>query len=460
VRPDDDATPGTDAGTKEGKIVSARSTGTRMDELYRHEPRGDGTATVELDSDTRADAPVEPNLYAKFTEHLAWNVSHGIDAQVVYNPTFGRWRFRESDPTADGGFVGSMDLERREAMIEEHAEQHDLPGPEGLAEAAADGLSFWWQRHGERDEVAVSPDVGQHGERGQRVEIEEASDDDPRGIEQWLYLPLQRTRGYEYEVVARARADTEVDLRLAFQRVDDEGDPEAELVGTDLEVTDEWTAFEGELEIPADAAPGDDDLLALTLTATEPCDVVLDRALIYPDDHVDYADPDVVEFFREADLPMMRWPGGNFVSDYDWREGVGPREERPTNNNPAWGGVEPNTFGTDEFMRFCENVGCEPLICVNAGTGTPEEAARWVEYCNGDPEETEMGALRVEHGHPDPYDVRYWELGNELWGRWQPNWTTADGNVTATSASTRPSSRPIRRSTCSPAASWASGTTT
>jgi hypothetical protein len=75
VRPDDDATPGTDAGTKEGKIVSARSTGTRMDELYRHEPRGDGTATVELDSDTRADAPVEPNLYAKFTEHLAWNAA-------------------------------------------------------------------------------------------------------------------------------------------------------------------------------------------------------------------------------------------------------------------------------------------------------------------------------------------------------------------------------------------------
>jgi len=113
-----------------------------MGKLYRHEQTTDGTATVELDPDTRAEASVDPNLYGKFSEHLAWNVSHGMDAQTVYNPTFGRWRFCESNPTADGGFVGSIDPERREAMIEEHVEQHDFPGTKGLAEAAADGLSF------------------------------------------------------------------------------------------------------------------------------------------------------------------------------------------------------------------------------------------------------------------------------------------------------------------------------
>jgi alpha-N-arabinofuranosidase len=96
--------------------------------------------------------------------------------------------------------------------------------------------------------------------------------------------------------------------------------------------------------------------------------------------------------------------------------------------NYAWGGIEPNTFGTDEFMSFCRAVGCEPMICINAGTGTPEEAARWVQYCNG-LATSAMGALRAANGHPEPFAVRHWEVGNELWGRWQARWTTAAGYV-------------------------------
>ncbi|MFB6140694.1 MAG: alpha-L-arabinofuranosidase C-terminal domain-containing protein [Halosimplex sp.] len=400
-----------------------------MRELYRHEQVTDGTATVRLDAETRADQPVDPKLYGKFAEHLAWNVNHGMDAQLLYNPTFGRWRFRADDPTADGGFVGSMDSDRRTAMIEEHADQRGYPGTDRLESAVADGLSFWWLRRGDRDEVTVSPDVGEHRGRAQRIEVEDATAEAPKGVMQWCYLPLQRTRTYEYEISVRARVDTSAELQLALHTVDADGDPAGDLAAAELDVGEAWRTFEGELEIPADATPDPDDTVACSITAESDCDVVVDRALLYPDDHVHRADPDVIERFREADLPLLRWPGGNFVSDYDWRDGVGPVDERPTNNNPAWGGVEPNLFGTDEFVQFCEAVGCEPLICVNAGTGTPEEAAKWVEYCNGDPEETEMGRLRAEHGHPEPYDVTYWEVGNELYGRWQPNWTTPDGNV-------------------------------
>jgi alpha-N-arabinofuranosidase len=85
-------------------------------------------------------------------------------------------------------------------------------------------------------------------------------------------------------------------------------------------------------------------------------------------------------------------------------------------------------FGTDEFIAFCRAVGCEPMICVNAGDGTPEEAARWIEYCNG-PADSPMGRLRAANGHAEPFNVRHWEVGNELWGRWQFHWTTATGNV-------------------------------
>src|SRR5206468_5093319 len=122
-----------------------------------------------------------------------------------------------------------------------------------------------------------------------------------------------------------------------------------------------------------------------------------------------------------------RWPGGNFVSTYHWEDGVGPLDSRPTKANFAWGALELNTFGTDEFISFCRAVGCEPMICVNAGSGTPEEAARWIEYCNG-PATSPMGKLRAANGHPEPFHVKHWEVGNELWGkcagrvgkRWRP----------------------------------------
>lgn len=399
-----------------------------MSKLYRHEAHAGSVPTVEIDPETRANSPISPRLYGKFSEHLAWNVDHGMEAQLLYNPTFGRWRFRAAAPTEDGGYVGSMDPQRRQEMIEEHAELKGYPTADGLTAGVKDGLAFWWQRRGMSDAVEVSPDVGPHRTRAQRIEVRRTTSNDPAGIVQWTYLPLQRTRMYEYSVTIRARADTAADMRLALHRVDENGTIEAELVAARLEVRDEWQTFDGTLSIPADVAPPADDLVALSLTAVEACNVVVDRLTLYPDDHVGHADPDVVRLLQQADLPLMRWPGGNFVSDYDWHNGVGPRLQRPTTNNPAWGGIEPNLFGTVEFIELCDAVGCEPMICVNTGTGTPAEAAQWVEYCNGD-ESTPMGRLRAKHGHPDPFDVEYWEVGNELYGRYQPNWTTPDGYV-------------------------------
>jgi alpha-N-arabinofuranosidase len=117
---------------------------------------------------------------------------------------------------------------------------------------------------------------------------------------------------------------------------------------------------------------------------------------------------------------FIRWPGGNVAQDYHWRWGVGPRDERPTWTNLSWKNEpEPSDFGTDEFLAFARAVGAEPSLTVNVeGRGaTAEEAAAWVEYCNGPPT-SRFGAMRAANGHPAPYAVKYWEIGNEIWGDW------------------------------------------
>ena len=125
---------------------------------------------------------------------------------------------------------------------------------------------------------------------------------------------------------------------------------------------------------------------------------------------------DVIDALKKIHVPIIRWPGGCFVSAYHWKYGVGD-ERRPVFDK-AWRVEEPNLFGTDEFILFCQKVGCEPYICTNAGTGTPEEMSDWVEYCNL-ARQGWYGRLREKNGHPKPYGVKYWSIGNENWGPWE-----------------------------------------
>src|SRR5882672_2932632 len=133
---------------------------------------------------------------------------------------------------------------------------------------------------------------------------------------------------------------------------------------------------------------------------------------------------DVLEAARPPAFPILRWPGGNFVSGYHWLDGVGPKDERPRRIELAWYAEESNRFGTNEFIEYCREIGTEPFICVNMGSGTMDEAQAWVEYCNGTGN-TSWANLRRRHGYAEPYRVRYWGLGNEMYGGWQI------GNMTA-----------------------------
>ena len=127
---------------------------------------------------------------------------------------------------------------------------------------------------------------------------------------------------------------------------------------------------------------------------------------------------DVLALARELGVTTMRWPGGNFVSGYDWRDGVGPREQRPKRLDLAWFSTETNHFGTNEFISWCRKAGVEPMLAINLGTAGPEQARQLVEYCNH-PGGTEYSDLRIAHGYREPHDIRFWCLGNEMDGPWQ-----------------------------------------
>jgi alpha-N-arabinofuranosidase len=124
---------------------------------------------------------------------------------------------------------------------------------------------------------------------------------------------------------------------------------------------------------------------------------------------------DVVAALRELRVPNVRWPGGCFADQYHWRKGIGPAGQRPATLNSAWGGVvDTNSFGTDEFMDFMQQIGSQPYVSVNVGSGTPQEASEWLEYMTA-AQPTALAKERAANGHPDPYKVSFMGVGNESW---------------------------------------------
>lgn len=126
---------------------------------------------------------------------------------------------------------------------------------------------------------------------------------------------------------------------------------------------------------------------------------------------------DIIDALKKLKVPNLRWPGGCFADSYHWKEGIGPRDQRPTMLNRWWGGtVEDNSFGTHDFLNLCEKIGAEPYLAGNVGSGTIQELSDWVDYVNAAPNMGPMAKLRVANGRETPWQVKYWGVGNESWG--------------------------------------------
>ncbi len=308
---------------------------------------------------------IDPRVFSNFLEHLGGSIYEALWANVVYNPHF--------EAERDGN-LARWRLDRSEWIGD---------GLQGRAVRMPDGAS-------------VSQPIG---------------------------LPAHRQLRYRGSIWTRSFGSKLAIIEVAVFRPG-ESEPIAS-ARVRVEGT-RWEPRRFELRLPEGRVRRAEALELRIRAASGEADI--DMVEIYPSDARDGFDPEVVTIAKSLRMRLLRWPGGNFVSGYRWRNGVGPREQRPTVPNPAWRGLETHHFGTDEFMEFCRRVGSEPMICVNAGDGSPEEAAAWVEYCNGSTD-TAMGALRASNGHIKPYNVRVWEIGNELYGSWQIGHTDAAGNA-------------------------------
>jgi len=137
-----------------------------------------------------------------------------------------------------------------------------------------------------------------------------------------------------------------------------------------------------------------------------------------PADNVHGFRADTIALMKQMDCKILRMPGGNFVSGYDWKDTIGDPDRRPPVFDPVWNAIQPNDVGVDELLQMCELIGVEPYWCVNTGFGESRSGAELVEYVNGSPS-TEWGSRRAANGRLEPYGVRYWAIGNEMYGHWQ-----------------------------------------
>lgn len=232
-------------------------------------------------------------------------------------------------------------------------------------------------------------------------------------------LPDERTKDYVVSFLARADSpDTKIKISLK--------DHEMEvLTSEEVEIDNDWKKYEVQLKLSSITderyRKSPFGVYNLSFMISERAIIDLDHVRLTSGDAVDGKyNPTTFQWMKEFNVPTIRLPGGNYLSMYKWTDGIGQVDERPVSNNNEWGGLEPNYFGTNEFIEFCRMADVEPYLNVpfNLDIAPPAEVAKWVQYVNGDTT-TEMGKLRKSHGYPEPWNVKYWQVGNEHYGIYQ-----------------------------------------
>lgn len=365
------------------------------------------TVTVHLDDPL---GEVSPNVYGHFTEHLVNVMYDGMWSELVYgrkfeSPMVGRLAHPIAEPWRPFNDHDDVMYWRGPYPAPRHSPSHgdchhsqSIGFPEGHA-------------GGERGIVAPDIRVDENTAYRFRARVRRV------GPAEELRVALRSADG------TTVLGETTIPLEEIQQTMFNDlsfniptlmwMDPVSwhEIEGT---VTATGTDHSGHLSLTLEVPPGEQAM------------VWFDWVSLMPADNLDGWHSRVVEELAALPARMLKWPGGCMADDYNWRLGVGPRDSRHCDVDRAWLGWDENDVGTDEFLQLCERTGIEPYIGVNAGSGTPEEAAAWVEYVNG-PADSEWGQLRAANGHPEPYNVRYWSIGNEQWGHFERGYVGPTG---------------------------------
>ena len=335
---------------------------------------------IQVDATRTASYTLPRSIFGTFLEPIGNSIYNGLWAELLQNPSF-------EDNLWDVTHVAEM--------IRDNPE---------LNRASEMGLPLPWEplRYSQGSRYAPQWNDAANSYRSLLLM---ALPDKETGIRQRVYLPVHRVSHYVGSVYLKhvsGPATVEVSLR-------ERNHPDHVFNRHAIQLhAAGWQRYEFALDLP----PGQLEPLEpadFVIAASNETRVLIDQASLLPGDHVDGMDPEMIAMSRELRTPIVRF-GGNFTSAYHWTDGVGPRDKRISMLNTAWGIPEYNQFGTDEFLRFCQLIGAEPQIALNLGTGTPQEAADWVQYVNAHWANHSGGLL--------------WELGNELWGDFQVGYPT------------------------------------
>jgi alpha-N-arabinofuranosidase len=343
---------------------------------------GPEDATVTVDAG-KVVGKISPLLYGQFLEFMFEGVKGGLYAELIRNRSF-------EEPANAIGL--SRDWERY---------PDDRDDDYGLSFLWDDSFAYPANSEAPKREHSLRVDardgvIQRHGVYQGRVPVRQGID-----YHGYLWAKTEVTVGYQGRI--SVALESEVPGQQPYAEVQLQA------------VSGDWKKYEFTLR-----PQKGDSVARLAVLFYGTGRVWMDQISLIPGDAVDGVRRDVFDRVKALHPAFIRWPGGNVAQDYHWRWGVGPRDQRTTWTNISWKNeLEPSDFGTDEFVRFSRNVGAEPSLTINVeGRGaTVEEAAAWVEYCNG-PATSKYGSLRANNGHVAPYRVKYWELGNEIWGDW------------------------------------------
>ncbi|HEV2484924.1 MAG TPA: alpha-L-arabinofuranosidase C-terminal domain-containing protein [Terracidiphilus sp.] len=332
---------------------------------------------LKVSIDTQQTArPVSPYEYGMFIEHIGSLIYHSLWSEMLDDRKF-YFPIKPEEPQAaapsQGGPSRNMQLRK-------------------------------WHPIGPDQAVVMDKDKPFVGEQSPRIQLDGSQ---LHGIRQSGFA-LVKGKTYTGHIWLRATAGAKVKIALVWG----EGATDRQTVALPAP-----PSTYRELPFSFTAGAGT-DTGALEIAGTGTGNFHIGAVSLMPADNLDGFRPEVIAQLKQLHSGFWRLPGGNFISDFNWYDSVGPRDKRPPDFDYAWNAMQTNDVGMDEFMTLCKLIGVEPYITVNAGFGDAHSAAEEVEYMNG-ATGTPMGAMRARNGHPEPYHVRYWDIGNEPYGPWQ-----------------------------------------